>query len=419
MRRTPNTTTTIEYASVYQNDGCAALIASVPISVAGSAACGAIAPPSAASQRRQVGREPVVAVPQVREDAAGLPVVEPRRRTRGTRPARPSVRASMLARDRGCPSGGRTSSGASRPIIANTTSFGERRSAIAAAQHDLAVAHLVQLGLEAHGERAPRCGASDRLGRRRHELRSRLLDRDVGGGVAPQRSASRRSRAWAARSPHPRWTSVTSRAGHRRARSRSRPRCRRRRRRARSRREVRRDRGAGGRPSASVLAGHAEPSIVAAAADRDQHARARVSGRAAGEDRRAAPCVRALDALGARRRDGDSRALDLLPQLVDQRLLHGRAVTWSAPAGFISRGIGVDRLRVREVGSSVNERLRRLDDLEAQAEPPRLERRRHARDSGADDDEVRDVTGVARAAERRGRPRSRRDDCARRCRART
>ena len=68
-------------------------------------------------------------------------------------------------------------------------------------------------------------------------------------------------------------------------------------------------------------------------------------------------------------------------------LTEDRSVNCSSPAGAHLGGVGVDGLALREVDEG-RERLRGLEDLEAQVLLAGLQRRRHSRDPGPDDDEV-------------------------------
>ena len=141
----------------------------------------------------------------------------------------------------------------------------------------------------------------------------------------------------------------------------------------------------------AVLAGHAEPPVIAAPADRDERraargrpARRRRDGARASPSRRSTRSMRA----GVISMPRVAHAPD---HAVEERLLR---VDLGAKLQVAARGhagrVGVDRLCLREIRRP-SRRARRSRRREAQSGRLRLDGRRDAGHAGADDGEVEDV----------------------------
>ena len=98
-------------------------------------------PPADASSAAQVGREPVVRVPEVRDRSRPTSSCRASRRTPRTARARPS-RRGVISPAIGRPERRRKASGASRPIMMNTTSLASVSRAAGALDHHFALADL-------------------------------------------------------------------------------------------------------------------------------------------------------------------------------------------------------------------------------------------------------------------------------------
>ena len=145
-----------------------------------------------------------------------------------------------------------------------------------------------------------------------------------------------------------------------------------------------------------VLAGDVEPAEVAAAADRHDHAQRAKCATVFERDLQQAVAA-------AQRFDSTFAHLDVLGlfvKLVEQILLDSGAKAHLAGGLEVGR-VGVDRLALGEVGHGLKTAIG-FEDGKTQASFRGFERRGHAADAGADDQQVEDLRGLCFPVGREG-----------------